>query len=171
MLNKVLLIGNLTRDVEMRYAQTGTAIGKFGLAVNRRWKDRNTGDDRDETMFIDVNAFGRSAEIAHQYLSKGRQVLVEGRLVLEQWTDQNGQKRSRHTISAENIQFLGSKPSEGGDQSQSGYYGGDDFQAPPPPPRQSAPQQSVPPRETSAYNQPPAAATPRVEIEDEEIPF
>jgi single-strand DNA-binding protein len=167
LLNKVLLIGNLTRDVEIRYTQGGTAIAKFGLAVNRRWKDRNANEDREETMFIDISVFGRSAEIANQYLSKGRQVLVEGRLVLEQWTDQNGQKRSRHSISADNIQFLGSKPSggEGGDRPQSGYYdggGSDDYQA-------QAHKQPAPTQQPS-YNQPPAAA-PNVSIEDDEIPF
>ncbi|MEF3192541.1 MAG: single-stranded DNA-binding protein [Campylobacterales bacterium] len=109
MLNKVFLIGNLTRDVELRYSPNGTAIGKFGIAVNRSWKDRSSGETREETMFIDVSVFGRSAEIANQYLSKGRRVLVEGRLVLEQWVDQTGQKRSRHSIAADNLQFLDSK--------------------------------------------------------------
>lgn len=109
MLNKVILIGNLTRDVELRYAQSGTAIGKFGIAVNRNWRDKSSGENREETMFIDVSVFGRSAEIANQYLSKGRRVMVEGRLVLEQWTDQNGQKRSRHSVAADNLQFLDSK--------------------------------------------------------------
>ncbi|MDR2905578.1 MAG: single-stranded DNA-binding protein [Helicobacteraceae bacterium] len=121
MLNKVLLIGNLTRDVEVRYTQSGLQIGSFGLAVNRRWKDRNSGESREDTMFIDVDVFGAQAETARQYIGKGRQVLVEGRLVLDQWTDQNGQKRSKHKISAENVQFLGSR-GEGGDRS--GDYGG-----------------------------------------------
>jgi single-strand DNA-binding protein len=154
LLNKILLIGNLTRDVEIRYTQGGTAIAKFGLAVNRRWKDRNAGEDREETMFIDVNVFGRSAEIAHQYLSKGRQVLVEGRLVLEQWTDQNGQKRSRHSVSADNLQFLGGARSDGGDQSQSGDY--------------QTPKESAPQRQTEAR---PQSSATSVNIEDEEIPF
>ncbi|GHS87660.1 hypothetical protein FACS189487_04230 [Campylobacterota bacterium] len=122
MLNKVLLIGNLTRDVEVRYTNSGLTVGNFGLAVNRKWKDRNTGEQREDTMFIDIDVFGQSAETAKQYISKGRQVLVEGRLVLDQWTDQNGQKRSRHKISAENVQFLGSRNT---DNAQSdGYDGG-----------------------------------------------
>ncbi|MDR2152123.1 MAG: single-stranded DNA-binding protein [Helicobacteraceae bacterium] len=171
MLNKVLLIGNLTRDVELRYSQSGTAIGKFGLAVNRRWKDRNAGEDREETLFIDVNVFGRSAEIAHQYLSKGRQALIEGRLVLEQWTDQNGQKRSRHTVSADNIQFLGGAKSGegGGEQAQSGSYG-DDYQTSSAKPAPAASPQQERQRQSSPA-QPSPSATPDVEIDDEEIPF
>ena len=108
MLNKVILIGNLTRDIELRYTPTGTAIAKTGLAVNSRFKGQN-GEQKDETMFIDLTIFGRSAEIANQYLGKGRKVLAEGRLVLEQWTDQNGQNRSKHSIAVESIEFLDKK--------------------------------------------------------------
>ena len=107
--NKVILIGNLTRDVELRYTQGGSAIAKFGLAVNRAWKDRNTGEKRDEVCYIDINIFGRSAEVANQHLAKGKRILVEGRLQFEQWQDQTGQKRSKHSISAESFQFLDSK--------------------------------------------------------------
>ena len=109
--NKIILIGNCLRDVEIRYTQSGTAIAKTGLAVNRRFKGQN-GEQKDETMFIDLTIFGRSAEIANQYLGKGRKVLAEGRLVLEQWTDQNGQNRSKHSIAVENLQFLDSKEAE-----------------------------------------------------------
>lgn len=101
----------------MRHTQGGSSIANFGLAVNRRWKDKNSGEDRDETMFIDISVFGRGAELAHQYLSKGRRVLVEGRLVLDTWEDKNGGgKRSKHSIAADNIQFLDSK----GDRDNSG---------------------------------------------------
>jgi single-strand DNA-binding protein len=106
MYNKVILIGNLTRDVELRYTTSGAAVAKLGLAVNRTWKDRNTSERRDETCFVDVNIFGRSAEVANQHLSKGKRVLIEGRLVFEQWTDQNGQKHSKHSIAAESFQFM-----------------------------------------------------------------
>ena len=109
MFNKVILIGNLTRDVELRYTQGGSAIAKFGLAVNRAWKDRNTGEKRDEVCYIDINIFGRSAEIANQHLAKGKRILVEGRLQFEQWRDQTGQKRSKHSVSAESFQFLDSR--------------------------------------------------------------
>lgn len=106
MLNKIIAIGNLTRDVELRYTDSGAAICKFGLAINRAWKDRNTGEKKEEVCYVDVNVFGRSAETVNQFLSKGSKVLVEGRLQLEQWQDQSGQKRSKHSIAAENVQFL-----------------------------------------------------------------
>jgi single-strand DNA-binding protein len=109
MYNKVILVGNLTRDVELRYAPSGTAIAKFGIATNRTYKDNVTGETKQETMFIDVTVFGRSAEIANQYLKKGRRVLVEGRLVFDQWIDSTGQKRSKHSVVAERLQFMDTK--------------------------------------------------------------
>ena len=111
MYNKVILVGNLTRNVELKYTPSGTAVAKFGLATNRTYKDPQTGENKQETMFIDITVFGRSAEIANQYLSKGRRVLVEGRLVLDQWVDSTGQKRSKHSIVAEKVQFMDSKSS------------------------------------------------------------
>jgi len=111
MFNKVILIGNLTRDVELRYTPNGTAIAKFGLATNRTYKDNITGENKQEVMFIDITVFGRSAEVANQYLSKGRRVLIEGRLVLDQWVDSTGQKRSKHSIVADRVQFMDSKSS------------------------------------------------------------
>ena len=109
MYNRVILVGNLTRDVELKYTPGGTAIAKFGLATNRNYKDNTTGELKQETMFIDITVFGRSAEVANQYLKKGKRVLIEGRLVLEQWTDSSGQKRSKHSIVAEKVQFMDSK--------------------------------------------------------------
>lgn len=109
MYNKVILVGRLTRDVEIRYLPSGQALAVLGLATSRTWKDKNSGENKEETMFIDIKTFGRSAEIANQYLRKGNRVLVDGRLVLEQWTDQNGQKRSKHIIQAENINFMETK--------------------------------------------------------------
>ncbi len=105
MFNRVILVGNLTRDVEIRYTPSGQAIAKVGIATNRRFKSA-TGELRDETMFIDLTFFGRTAEVANQYLRKGSKVLVEGRLVLEQWVGADGTKRSRHTITVENMQML-----------------------------------------------------------------
>ena len=109
MYNKVILVGNLTRDVELKYTPSGTAIAKFGLATNRTYKDSMSGETKQEVMFIDITVFGRSAEIANQYLAKGRRVLIEGRLVLEQWVDSTGQKRSKHSVVAEKVQFMDSK--------------------------------------------------------------
>ncbi|WP_457592677.1 single-stranded DNA-binding protein, partial [Hydrogenimonas sp.] len=118
MFNKVILIGNLTRDVELRYLPSGQALAKCGIATNRRYKDAS-GMQKDETMFIDFTVWGRSAEVANQYLHKGSRVLLEGRLTLEQWTDQSGQKRSRHSITVENLKMLDRKgesdaPAQGG---------------------------------------------------------
>ena len=111
MYNRVILVGNLTRDVELKYTPSGVAIAKFGLATNRNYKDNTTGEMKQEVMFIDITVFGRSAEVANQYLKKGKRVLIEGRLVFDQWIDSSGQKRSKHSIIAEKIQFMDSKES------------------------------------------------------------
>ena len=108
-MNKVILIGNTVRPIELRYLPSGSAVAKTGLAVNRTWKDKTTGEKKDETMFIDIVIYSKLASIANQYMLKGKKVLVEGRLVLEQWVDQSGQKRSRHVIVVESFQFLDSK--------------------------------------------------------------
>lgn len=107
MFNKVVLVGNLTRDIELRYLQNGTAIGKSAIAVTRKFNGAN-GEKREETCFIDIDFFGRTAEVANQYLKKGSKVLIEGRLRFDQWQDQNGQNRSKHGISVENMEMLGS---------------------------------------------------------------
>lgn len=109
MFNKVVLVGNLTRDIEMRYMPSGQAIGSTAIAVTRKYSAQN-GEKKEETCFIDISFFGRSAEIANQYLSKGSKLLIEGRLRFEQWSDQNGQNRSKHSIFVENMEMLGSNP-------------------------------------------------------------
>src|SRR5512137_1138811 len=112
--NQVILIGNLTRDPELRYTPKGMAIAKFGLAVNRTWKTE-TGESREEVTFIDIDAFGRQAETLCQYVKKGSPLFVEGRLRLDQWDDkQTGQKRSKLGVVLEGFQFLGGPRSEGG---------------------------------------------------------
>ena len=115
--NKVILIGNLTRDVEVRHTPKGTAIAKLGLAVNRKWKNE-AGENKEEVTFVDVDTFGRNAENAAQYLRKGSPLMVEGRLKLDTWDDkQTNQKRSKLGVVAETIQFLGQKQD---DQASSG---------------------------------------------------
>jgi single-strand DNA-binding protein len=105
-LNKVMLIGNLTRDPELRYTPKGTAVADIGLAINRVWtNDQN--QRQEETTFVDVTLWGRQAEIAQQYLTKGRGAYIEGRLQLDTWDDkQTGQKRSKLKVVGENLQFL-----------------------------------------------------------------
>lgn len=119
MFNKVIIVGNLTRDVELKYLPSGSAVAKIGLASNRKYKKQD-GSNAEETCFIDASLFGRTAEVANQYLKKGSQVLIEGRLNFESWTDANGQKRSKHTITAESMQMLG-RANQSGDSS--GGYG------------------------------------------------
>ena len=110
--NKVLLIGNLTRDPQLSYLPSQTAVVDFGLAVNRRWRGKD-GQDKNEVCFVDCRAFGKQAENINKYLSKGRQLLVEGRLTFDSWTAQDGTKRSRHRVTVENFQFLGSPAAAG----------------------------------------------------------
>ena len=108
-LNKVLLIGNLTRDPELRVTTRGTPICQFGLAINRKFKD-DTGATKDETTFVDIEAWGKQADLVAKYLTKGAPAMVEGRLKLDQWEDKtSGQKRSRLKVVLENVQFLGSR--------------------------------------------------------------
>jgi single-strand DNA-binding protein len=116
--NKVLLMGNLTRDPEVRYTPKGTAIAQIGLAVNRQWTTE-TGEQKEEVTFVDIEVWGRQAETAGQYLSKGRPVFVEGRLRFDQWDDkESGQKRSKLKVVAERVQFLGSSNRGGGEFSE-----------------------------------------------------
>jgi single-strand DNA-binding protein len=114
-LNKVLLIGNLTRDPELRYIPSGTAVAKFGLAVNREYTDKTSGEKKETPCFVDITVWGRQAEICNQYLTKGRPVLIEGRLEYSSWETKEGDKRNKLEVVGERIQFLGSKPpGEGG---------------------------------------------------------
>lgn len=109
MFNKIILAGNITRDVEIRYSQNGSAIAKTAIATSRKFTAN--GEKKEETCFIDLTFFGRSAEVANQYLRKGSKLLVEGRLNFEQWSDQNGQKNSKHSIIVETMQMIDSKSS------------------------------------------------------------
>ncbi len=119
--NKVILIGNLTRDPELRYTPKGMAIAKIGLAVNRTWRNE-AGETKEEVTFVDVDAFGRQAETLGQYMKKGSPLMIEGRLKLDQWDDkQTGQKRSKLGVVVEGFQFLGggNRGGEGGSEAGS----------------------------------------------------
>lgn len=111
-LNRVFLIGRLTRDPELRYTQNGTAVAEFGLAINRNYTT-SSGEKREETTFVDVIVWQRKAELICEYMSKGRTIFVEGRLELDKWETQDGQKRSKLRVVADNFQFLGG-PGRGG---------------------------------------------------------
>lgn len=105
-LNKVFLMGHLTRDPELRYAPSGTAIASFGVANNRTWKDAS-GEKKEEACFVDVTMFGKRAEVINEYFSKGSAIFIEGRLQLNQWETKEGQKRSMLRVVAEDFQFIG----------------------------------------------------------------
>ncbi|WP_417392019.1 single-stranded DNA-binding protein [Gimesia sp.] len=120
--NKVILVGNLTRDVELRQTPGGSAVCEIGLAVNRSWFNKNTQQREEDVTFIDVTLWGRTAEVARDYLSKGRSVLIEGRLQLDQWDDrETGQKRSKLKVVGENMTMLGSGNGGNGGGQQQGY--------------------------------------------------
>lgn len=165
MYNKIILAGNLTRDIEIKYTQSGSAIGNTAIATSRKFKSA-TGEQKEEVLFIDLTFFGRTAEIANQYLRKGSKVLVDGRLKLDQWTAQDGSKRSRHSVTVENLQMLGSKD-EAAPMGGNGYsqQGGTDYNAP----------------SNNSYNQPapsapkaapqPTSNIPEIDINEDEIPF
>jgi single-strand DNA-binding protein len=149
--NKVILLGNLTRDPEVRYTPKGTAVTELGMAVNRVYTAEN-GEKREETTFVDVTLWGRTAEIAGEYLKKGRPVFIEGRLQLDTWDDkQSGQKRSKLKVVGEGLQLIGSRPGGGG-----GGGGGDE-------------ESSGAPRSSSRSAPPPKAAPSAPD--DDEIPF
>lgn len=151
-LNHVILAGNLTRDPELRQINTERVVANVGMAINRRWKNA-AGELQEEATFVDIEAWGRTAELMGQYLKKGSPVYIEGRLKLDQWEDKEGQKRSRLKVVAENVQFLGGKPAGEG-----GAMG--DGNATAPPARANAPVRNRP--------APARATTPATE---EEAPF
>ena len=111
--NKVILVGNLTRDPQLSYLPSQTPVCEIGLAVNRRWRDKD-GQQREDVCFIDCRAFGKSAETINQYVAKGRAILVEGRLELDQWETPEGQKRSKHRVFIERFEFMDSRQDQGG---------------------------------------------------------
>ncbi len=151
--NRVILMGNLTRDPQLKYLANSTAVCEFGLAVNHRWRDKE-GNQREEVCFVDCALFGRSGEVVNQYMTKGKPILVEGRLRLETWTAQDGTKRSKHTVWVDNFTFVGGREQGGGGAPAEGAAG------------QYAPQRPAPPRPAGAgaprsgYGAPQQAAPP-----------
>ena len=147
--NKVIMIGNLTRDPQLSYLPSQTAVVELGLAVNRRWKGQDN-QQREETCFVDCRAYGRQAETLNQYMNKGKPILIEGRLQYDTWEGKDGTKRSKHRVIIERFQFLG---------------------APGPAPASQAPRPAAPP----AQGAPDDTAQPPVPDYDEpsaeDIPF
>lgn len=158
-LNKVMLIGNLTRDPELRHTPKGTAVSEISLAINRTWSNEQ-GQKQEETTFVEVTLWGRQAELAQQYLTKGRPVYIEGRLNLDTWDDkETGKKRSKLRVIGENMQFLSSGQGAGG-----GNSGGGHSERPPQSSSPAPQQRSGPPQG--------ASAAPADDFqEDDDIPF
>ena len=112
--NKVILLGNLTRDIELRHTQSNQAVANFSIAVNRQWKDQS-GRPHEEATFVDCESWGRQAEVMHQYLGKGREVMIEGRLRMDRWQDkQSGANRSKLVVVVESFQFIGARGESAG---------------------------------------------------------
>lgn len=162
-LNKVFLMGNLTRDPELRYTPSGTAVCEFGVAINRRWTTPE-GERRDETCFVDCNMWARRGEVIAEYFRKGSPIFIEGRLQFDQWETRDGQKRSKLRVVAENFEFLGER-------------GGREGGGPPPSGGQRQPQRQAPPqREPSDRGEAPQGPAPEepgagFDVKDDEIPF
>ena len=170
MYNKIILVGNLTRDIELRYSQAGSAIANAAIATSRKFT--SNGEKKEEVCFVDLTFFGRSGEIANQYLHKGSKILVEGRLNFDQWTDNNGQKRSKHSVIIENMQMLDSKPDNAPAPQQQNYQQQQSYQAP----QQQHNAQNVPTHYENAQGR--AVAAPQQQqsqqqlpIDEDEIPF
>ena len=189
MFNKIILVGNLTRDIELRYSQAGMGIAKTAIATSRKFT--SNGEKKEEVCFVDITFFGRSAEVANQYLRKGSKILVEGRLNFEQWVDQNGQKRSKHSVIVETMQMLDSRsdsqgggynaaPANGANNSYGAPTQGEpqSYQAPQqqsygqPAQQQSYQQQSYQaPAQEKSQQMPNPADVPVIDIDEDEIPF
>lgn len=181
--NKIILVGNLTRDPQLKYLPSQMAVVEFGLAVNHKFRTK-TGEDREEVLFIDCACFGKGGEVINQYCQKGKQILVEGRLKYDTWEDkQGGGKRSKHSVVVDNFQLLGGRDQGGGGgagggggnyEGDAGGGGGGDYDQRPP--QRSAPsrgpqQRSAPPPQRAA---PPAAAPPfgeEQQFKEDDIPF
>lgn len=162
-LNKVMLMGNLTRDPEIKYTPKGTAIANFGLAVNRNYTTEG-GEKREEVTFIDLESFGRTAEVIGEYFKKGRPIFIEGRLKLDTWDDkQTGQKKSKLRVIVDSFEFLGSREGGGGGGEQGeGRSEGRSENRP-------APSRSAPGRPATPPQRPPA--DPDLDAPEDDIPF
>ena len=163
-LNKVMLIGNLTRDPELRHTPKGTAVSEISMAINRVWNN-DQGQKQEETTFVEVTLWGRQAELAQQYLTKGRPVYIEGRLNLDTWDDkETGKKRSKLRVIGENMQFLSSGTGAGGGGGGGGGGGSSERSS-----QASSPSQ----RQSSHQGSPQgASAAPTDDYpEDDDIPF
>ena len=153
--NKVILIGNLTRDPEMKYIPSGTAVTNFGLAMNERYTDRQTGEQKDSPCFVDIVAWGRQAEVISEYFSKGRPILIEGSLQYDSWEAEDGTKRNKLRVRLHRFEFVGGRRDEDG--MGDGYADA---------------QPAAAPTQSGSYQEPPAPeASSAPSATDDDIPF
>ena len=164
--NKVILVGNLTRDPQLSYLPSQTPVGEFGLAVNRKWKSQD-GQAREEVCFVDLQAYGRQAETINQYMAKGRSILIEGRLQLQQWTAQDGGKRSKLRVIVESFQFMGGGRAEG----SGGYQQNANNAAPSQPQQQNTGQAQAPPQAPPMGEESQIPPGPQQDTGEDEPPF
>lgn len=165
MYNKVILIGNLTRDIELRYSQSGSAVASTGLAVTRKYT--SNGERKEETTFVDVTFFGRTGEIANQYLRKGSKILVEGRLSLDRWVDSNGGKRNKLYVVAEDMKMLDNRSSGQPNSQDYAENGMEHGRQQPEMTYESVPKGSS--RDMGANM--PYNTVPQIDLDEEEVPF
>ena len=161
-LNKVLLMGNLTRDPELRTLPSGVAVCNFGMAINRNFTDRE-GNRREETTFVDVESFGKQAETISRYMVKGRGVFVEGRLKLDQWENNAGEKRSKMRVALENFQFVGGRGDDDSHASSDRSLTANATTSPP--------QENDPTTNTEKTTNDGAASEDSAPIEEDDVPF
>ena len=155
-LNKVMLMGNLTRDPEIKYTPKGTAIANFGIAVNRTYTPEG-GEKREEVTFIDLEAFGRTAEIIGEYFKKGKPIFIDGRLKLDQWDDKTtGKKMSKLRVVVDSFEFLGSREGGGAASGTTAEY---------------ADAQAAPPARRAPSQAPRPPADPDLDAQPDDIPF
>jgi len=168
--NKVIIVGNLGRDPEIRYMPSGDAIANIAVATSYRSKDRNTGEQKEQTEWHRISFFGRLAEIVGQYLKKGSSVYVEGRLQTRKYTDKDGVEKYATDIIAENMQMLGGRQGMGGDagMDDGGYGGGGGYDAPP---QRPAPRPQMAPPAPAPAPRPAPRPAPNFSDMDDDIPF
>jgi len=156
--NKIITVGHLTRDIELRYLPSGAAIAKSAIATSHKYKT-STGEQKDEVCFLDFNIFGRSAETANQYLKKGSKVLLEGRLILEQWTAQDGTNRSKHSLRVDTMKFMDTKADS--QRNETNQNAGDGYGQQPQHQEQDVSRGKIEPQQK----------IPEINIDEDEIPF
>lgn len=161
--NQVILLGNLTRDPQLKYLPSQTPVAEFGIACNRKFKTQS-GEDKEEVTFVDCSAFGKTGELINQYFTKGKPIFIQGRLKYDSWEDkQGGGKRSKMSVIVENFQFIGGR--DGGGGGSGGHQqegGGGDYEQRPQRPQQSRPQNAPPPQQPFGEEQ---------QFKDDDIPF